>query len=58
MFVCLCVCLGYIDTCKICMLAVLCTCALIFNTPMTVSVCGGGGEWMESCSISYPIQFN
>lgn len=49
---CLCVCLGHIDTCKICMLAVLCTCALIHDTPVTV--CGVGG-WRAAAFL---IPFN
>lgn len=52
--VCLCVCLGCIDTCKICMLAVLCTCALIYDTPVTVCVCGGDG-WRTAAFL---IPFN
>lgn len=54
MFVCLCVCLGYIDTCKICMLAFLCTCTLIYGTPVTVCVCGGDG-WRAAAFL---IPFN
>lgn len=58
MLVCLCVCLGFIDTCKICMPAVLCTCALIYDTPMTVYVCVWGkgvGGWRAAAFL---IPFN
>lgn len=44
-----CVCQWYLDKCKLCILAVLCTSVFVGEIE---------GRWMDFCCISYPIQFN